>query len=326
MFLKLDEMTRIILSIILSAVLPCLKAQWDVTITPSKINGWTGSVRNLDGYYERFDGSIQVGKGSFYSFFRGYALFNISNVPDDAIISNIKLCINTKHIPERLSIPVEITKLAVDPRQASLEDLYNSINSNILLGPVGDYLKTKSENIIELNTAASEDLTSHLGKDWWAIGFRQVEDGMNNSRTIGSFEGYDFTDSVAPVCIVTYELPYKRKFFEGRKVKYIQELTFRNPEITIEYWDHLKVDGDIISLYLNGVPVVSKYLLKKEREHTEITLRTDMPNDLFLYAHNEGQNPPNTVSIRISDGISDQNFVLESDLNSCEAVLIKVAR
>jgi hypothetical protein len=319
-------MTRIILLLLLTCLSYNLKAQWDIVITPSKISGWTGSVRNLDGSYEKFDGQIQVGKGSFYSFFRGYAVFNTSDVPDNAIISKIQLCINTSHVPERLSIPVEITKLTVDPRQVKLDDLYNAINSSVLLGPVGDYLKTRTENIIELNEVARDDMMSQLKNNWWAIGFRQVEDGMNNARTIGSFEGYDFTDSIAPLCIVTYELPYKRKLFEGRKVKYIQELTFRNANISIEYWDHLKVDGDIISLYLNGVPVVSKYLLKKEREHTEVTLRTDMPNDLFLYAHNEGQNPPNTVSIIISDGMSDQNFVLESDLNSCEAVLIKVAK
>jgi hypothetical protein len=319
-------MTRIILLLLLTTFTCQLKAQWDIIIAPSKINGWTGSVRNLDGTYDKFDGQIQVGKGSFYSFFRGYAVFNTSSVPDNAIISRIQLCLNTRHVPERLSIPVEVTKLPVDPRQAKLEDLYNAINSSILLGPVGDYLKTRTENIIELNAEAREDLMSQLKNDWWAIGFRQVDDGMDNSRTIGSFEGYDFTDSIAPLCIVTYELPYKRKFYEGRKVKYIQELTFRNADISIEYWDHLMVDGDIISLYLNGVPVVSKYLLKKEKEHTQVTLRTDMPNDLFLYAHNEGQNPPNTVSIRISDGVTDQNFVLESDLNSCEAVLIKVTK
>lgn len=317
---------KIFLLIVVIGLVSSLKAQWNITITPSKTDGCTGSVRNLDGYYEKFDGAIRVGKGSFYSFFRGYAIFDISNIPDKAIVNNIRLLLNTKHIPERLSVPVEITKLPANPRQASLEDLYNSINSSILLGPAGDYLKTKSEYVIELNSVANDDLTSHLQQDWWAVGFRQVGDGLGGSRTVGAFEGYDFADSIAPICVVTYELPYKRKYYEGRKVTYIEELTFKNSEITIEYWDHLKIDGDIISLYLNGTPVVSKYLLKREREITEIKLRTDMPNDLFLYAHNEGQNPPNTVAIRISDGITDQNFILESDLNSCEAVLIKVAR
>ncbi|UCH15174.1 MAG: hypothetical protein JSV22_04200 [Bacteroidales bacterium] len=317
---------RILLLVVFIGLVSGLKAQWNITVTPSKIEGFTGSVRNLDGYYEKFDGAIRLGKGSFYSFFRGYAIFDISSVPDKAIVKSIRLIINTKHIPERLSVPVEITKLPVNPRQASLEDLYNSINSGILLGPSGDYLKTKSENVIQLNSVANDDLTSHLEQNWWAVGFRQVEDGLGGSRTVGAFEGYDFTDSIAPLCVVTYELPYKRKFYEGRKVTYIEELTFKNSEITIEYWDHLKIDGDIISLYLNGTPVVSKYLLKRERELTEVKLKTDMPNDLFLYAHNEGMNPPNTVAIRISDGITDQNFILESDLNSCEAVLIKVGR
>ncbi len=315
---------KVILFIALISMFSDLCGQWTVNVCPQKIKGWTGSIRNLDVTYDKFDGEILVGKGSFYSFFRGYAVFDISNVPDDAIIKNIKLHLITCRVPERLSIPVEITKLTVNPRQASLEDIYNSVNSNVLLGPVDDYLKVKGENIIDLNETANEDLQSHLKKDWWAIGLRQADDGLNNSRTVGKFEGYNCTDSAAPVCCITYLLEYKRKYFEGRKVTYTKELTFQNADITIEYWDHMKVDGDIISLYLNGNEVVSKYTLKKERERTEIRLRTDIPNDLFLFAHNEGMNPPNTVSIKISDGVTSQNFILESDLNSCEAVLIKV--
>ena len=315
---------RSILFIAIVILFADLEAQWNVNICPQKLEGWTGSVRNLDVRYDKYDGEIQVGKGSFYSFFRGYAIFDISNVPDDAIIQNIKLYLITNKIPERISVPVQITKLSVDPRQSSLEDVYNSVNSNALLGPVEDYLKKKGENVVELNSIANDDLQDHLKKNWWAIGFRQVDDGMDNSRTVGTFEGYNCTDTISPMCIVTYSLEYKRKVYKGRIVKYTQELTFKNADISIEYWDHLKVDGDIISLYLNGKPVVSEFTLRKDREKTEITLRTDMPNDLFIYAHNEGQNPPNTVSILISDGITSQNIILESDLNSCEAVLIKV--
>lgn len=315
---------KVILFIAFILLFADLNAQWNIYVCPQKIKGWTGSVRNLDVSYDKFDGEILVGKGSFYSFFRGYAVFDISKVPDDAIIQDIKLHLVTCRIPERLSVPVEVTKLSVNPRKATLEDIYNSVNSNILFGPVDDYLKKKGEIIIELNKEAHHDLKSRLKDDWWAIGFRQVEDGMNNSRTVGAFEGYNCTDSVAPVCCVTYALEYKRKSFEGRKVTYTKEISFQNADITIEYWDHQIVDGDIITLYLNGKEVVSEYTLKKEKETTDIRLRTDMPNDLFLFAHNEGMNPPNTVSIKISDGLTSQNFVLESDLNSCEAVLITV--
>ena len=315
---------KAILLVLLFSLLSDLYGQWNVNVCPQKIKGWTGSVRNLDVTYDKFDGEILVGKGSFYSFFRGFAVFDISDVPDDAIIRNIKLHLITCRVPERMSVPVEITRLTVNPRQASLEEIYNSINSNILLGPVDDYLRKKGENVIDLNEAANEDLQAHLKKNWWAVGFRQVDDGMNNSRTVGTFEGYNCTDSAAPVCCITYLLEYKRKFFEGRKVTYTKELTFQNPDIIIEYWDHMKIDGDIISLYLNGKEIISKYTLKREKEKTNIRLRSDMPNDLFLFAHNEGMNPPNTVSIKISDGITSQSFILESDLNSCEAVLIKV--
>ncbi|NND79459.1 MAG: hypothetical protein HKN53_06145 [Maribacter sp.] len=49
-------------------------------------------------------------------------------------------------------------------------------------------------------------------------------------------------------------------------------------------------------------------------------------NDLFLYAHNLGEYAPNTVAIEISDGKTSENIVLNSDLKSCEAVLISVKK
>ena len=68
----------------------------DIIITPKKYPGWSGSVRNIDGKYNKFDGSIKIGKGSFYSFFRGYAVFDVSKIPDDADIKSIKLHLITK--------------------------------------------------------------------------------------------------------------------------------------------------------------------------------------------------------------------------------------
>lgn len=116
----------------------------------------------------------------------------------------------------------------------------------------------------------------------------------------------------------------ERMSFEGRKISYVKELTVNNDAISIRIWDHGRQDRDIVSIYLNGDPVVHKHYLTYDKKHFEVQLDANKKNDLFLYAHNLGFYPPNTVSIEIVDGTSSENIVLNSDLESCEAVLINV--
>jgi len=122
----------------------------------------------------------------------------------------------------------------------------------------------------------------------------------------------------------TENKPVLRESFEGRKISYTKEFEFDSEDIIVKIWDHGRQDGDIVSIYLNGVAVVSKYFLTYWKKEFKIKLDPKKSNDLFLYAHNLGQSPPNTVSVEISDGKKSENIILNSDLQSCEAVLISV--
>lgn len=117
-----------------------------------------------------------------------------------------------------------------------------------------------------------------------------------------------------------------RNFFDGRSISYTKELLVETGNITISLWDHGRQDGDIVSIYLNGEPVVSKHTLTYKKKVYQVNLDTAKPNDLFLYAHNLGRFAPNTVSIEINDGSTAENIILNSDLKSCEAVLINVKK
>ncbi|WP_291963308.1 hypothetical protein [Maribacter sp.] len=118
--------------------------------------------------------------------------------------------------------------------------------------------------------------------------------------------------------------PEVRDSFDGRKISYTKEFEFNSEDVVIKIWDHGRQDGDIVSIYLNGVQVVKKYYLTYWKKEFKIKLDPKKSNDLFLYAHNLGDSPPNTVSVEISDGKKSENIVLNSDLKSCEAVLISV--
>jgi hypothetical protein len=121
------------------------------------------------------------------------------------------------------------------------------------------------------------------------------------------------------------EVPERMKF-NGRNITYVKELIFDSEEIKVNIWDHSRQDGDIVSIYLNGFTVISKHLLTYHKRLIRIKLDPTKKNDLFLYAHNLGEFAPNTVSVEISDGKTSENIILNSDLKSCEAVLISVKR
>ncbi len=147
--------------------------------------------------------------------------------------------------------------------------------------------------------------------------------------SIAKFATSMFTIKKVPrvVSVVANESPEKpviRASFDGRSINYVKELNVNGTNISIKLWDHGRKDGDVVSIYLNGEAIVSKYLLEYTKKVFEIKLDPSKPNDLFLYAHNLGKFPPNTVSIEISDGKISENIILNSDLKSCEAVLINV--
>ena len=112
--------------------------------------------------------------------------------------------------------------------------------------------------------------------------------------------------------------------FQGRKISYVKELSFANENITVSLWDHGRQDGDVVSIYLNGETIISKYLLTYQRKKVNFKLDLNKTNELFIYAHNLGSAPPNTVSIELTDGNTSEKIILNSDLKSCEAVQIKV--
>src|SRR6056297_2857659 len=123
---------------------------------------------------------------------------------------------------------------------------------------------------------------------------------------------------------VAVETQKAREEFEGRKISYTKDLVFNSTDISVKIWDHGRQDGDIVSIYLNGSSVVTKHYLTYYKREFKIKLNPNKSNDLFLYAHNLGTSPPNTVSVEISDGTKSENIILNSDLKSCEAVMISV--
>jgi len=93
----------------------------------------------------------------------------------------------------------------------------------------------------------------------------------------------------------------------------------------VRVWDSQKIDGDTISLYCNGVPLL-KYRPLTAKQDTFWFKLNEGENEMLLYAHNLGSIPPNTATIIIILGNKVLNAELNSDLGTCERLMIRRRR
>jgi hypothetical protein len=69
----------------------------------------------------------------------------------------------------------------------------------------------------------------------------------------------------------------------------------------VDLYDNGQIDGDTISLYLNGKLMVSRQRLSTEPITLKITMTED-ENELIMYAENLGSIPPNTALMVVTVG------------------------
>ncbi len=96
-----------------------------------------------------------------------------------------------------------------------------------------------------------------------------------------------------------------------------------SPNISINIWDDRREDGDIVSLFFNGEAVLEEYKLENKVKTIKLVLGINRTNTLVLYAHNLGEQPPNTAAISINDGKQTRRITLSSDFEGSEAITIE---
>lgn len=79
------------------------------------------------------------------------------------------------------------------------------------------------------------------------------------------------------------------------------KLELRKEKLILEVWDNSNIDGDTISIYFNGDPILISFGLRAQRERIELTLKPG-ENTLLVEALNEGSISPNTAAFILRNG------------------------
>ncbi len=108
---------------------------------------------------------------------------------------------------------------------------------------------------------------------------------------------------------------------KDRDVELQSTITVGSPEFDIEIWDRSVVDGDSISLNLNGTWILQEYMVVKTKLKIHVKINPNATNNyLILYAHNLGEISPNTAAVQVLIDGKEYKLTLTSDLKKSGAL------
>ena len=117
--------------------------------------------------------------------------------------------------------------------------------------------------------------------------------------------------------------PYEQH--EGREVQVERVLEVKSRKVKIRVWDNGIVDGDVLSLFLNGELLLKNYRVTRNKYSIPVTLEQPV-NYIILHAINTGSISPNTVAVSVDDGTTEQIVIVSSNLKTSGAVMMREFR
>jgi len=121
------------------------------------------------------------------------------------------------------------------------------------------------------------------------------------------------------------DITVKAAVVEGRKSEFTQEVSFKSDSLVIALYDNGVIDGDTVSVYMNGEVLMSRQGLKASaiKQTIYLTPGKDDEFTLVLFAENLGQYPPNTGLLVVRDGNDVYNLRFSADLQKNAGVIFR---
>jgi len=109
-----------------------------------------------------------------------------------------------------------------------------------------------------------------------------------------------------------------------REIETIRTVNVKRDSIVLSLYDNGAVDGDTVSVLLNGQVLISKVGLLEKAFNKTIYLTPDMGDSIriILYAENLGSIPPNTGLLVVRDGDKDYEIRFSGDLQKNSAIIL----
>ena len=109
-----------------------------------------------------------------------------------------------------------------------------------------------------------------------------------------------------------------------RRTEVSQVVSFRSDSLQIALYDNGQIDGDTVSVLMNGEVIMSKQGLKATAIKHTIYLSPGVEEfNIVLYAENLGTLPPNTGLVVVRDGSDVYNLRFSSDYQKNTGIVFR---
>jgi len=112
---------------------------------------------------------------------------------------------------------------------------------------------------------------------------------------------------------------------DKRRIETIQSVYFKSDSLVLTLYDNGVVDGDTVSVLMNGKMLLPKVGLSTRAVKKTVYLTADMPDSiqLIMYAENLGSIAPNTGLLVVNDGEDIYEIRFSGDMNKNSAIVFK---
>ncbi len=113
-----------------------------------------------------------------------------------------------------------------------------------------------------------------------------------------------------------------------RKTEIIRSVPFSSDSLVLSLYDNGTIDGDTVSVVLNGKVIIAKKGLSANAIRTTIQITPELGDSLqlIMYAENLGSIPPNTGLLIIQDGGIRNEIRFAGDMQKSSAIILKRKR
>ena len=111
----------------------------------------------------------------------------------------------------------------------------------------------------------------------------------------------------------------------GRKSEFSQVVNFKADSLVLSLYDNGEIDGDTVSVIMNGETIMAKQGIKASAIRKTIYIQPGQNEDftLVLFADNLGKYPPNTGLLVVHDGEDVYHLRFSSDFQKSTGIVFR---
>lgn len=219
---------------------------------------------------------------------------------------------DTKNIPSSTvsAAPSSVNKTIAEPKKFLASASTTNTTAAVKTAPVSKTTAKQEQPVVKNQTAPAKQPDAIITKT-------ETKPVEVKSEPVATAE--------KPVARKTdAELTKTSAVIEGRKSEFSQIVNFKSDSLELSLYDNGEIDGDTVSVFMNGEVLMAKQGLKSKAIKKTIYITPGNEDfSLVLFADNLGKYPPNTGLLVVHDGDDVYNLRFSSDLQKSAGIVFR---